>query len=63
VIGRTPASNSFKAISIGFRLINAIVDELIHHENPTAIYTYRGHYNSSNAKLDSAALSISKKIL
>ena len=51
-----------RAISMGIRLIDAIVDELCRHEELTAIYTYKALYNTTNAKLDKAAHSIAKLI-
>lgn len=54
-IGRFP-----KAISIGIRLIDGIVDELCRHEELTAIYSYKALYNTTNAKLDKAAHSIAR---
>lgn len=56
-IGRFP-----RAVSIGIRLIDAVVDELFRHEDPSAIFTYRGLYNSVNASLDRMALLIAKKV-
>ncbi len=51
-----------RAISLGIRLVDAIVDELHRHEEPSAIYTYRGLYNSVNISLDRASLAVAKKI-
>ena len=51
-----------RAISIGNRLLDAIVNELFRHEEPSAIYTYRGLYNSVNNSLDRISLTIAKKI-
>lgn len=51
-----------KAISIGTRLLDAIVDELFRHEEPSAIYSYRGLYNSANVNLDRTAMLIAKRI-
>ena len=51
-----------RAVSIGMRLIDSIIDELPHHEDPSVIFTYRGHYNSVNTNLDRASLFIAKKI-
>jgi epoxyqueuosine reductase QueG len=51
-----------RAVSIGIRLLDAIVDELYRHEDPSAIYTYRGLYNSVNSSLDMVSLAIAKKI-
>jgi len=50
-----------RAISIGIRLLDAVVDELYRHEEPTTIYSYRALYNSVNSSLDRATLLIAKK--
>lgn len=50
-----------RAISIGIRLPDAVVDELYRHEEPSAIFSYRALYNSANSALDMAALVIAKK--
>jgi len=51
-----------RAISIGMRLLDAIVDELYRHEDLSAVHTYRGLYNSVNANLDRVALLISERV-
>jgi len=51
-----------RAVSIGIRLLDAVVDELYRHEDLSVIFTYRGLYNSVNANLDRAALLIAKKV-
>jgi epoxyqueuosine reductase QueG len=51
-----------RAISIGTRLLDPVVDELHQHENRSVIYGYRALYNSVNANLDRAALLLAKKI-
>jgi epoxyqueuosine reductase len=51
-----------RAVSIGIRLLDAIVDELYRHEDPAAIYTYTALYNSVNSLLDHIALSSAKRI-
>jgi len=51
-----------RSISIGIRLLDSVVDQLHHHEEPSAIYSYRGLYNSANANLDRASLLIAKRI-
>lgn len=55
-------SNYPKAISIGIRLIDGIVNELYRHEELTALYTYKALYNTTNAKLDKTAHSIARFI-
>jgi len=51
-----------RAISIGMRLLDAVVDELKMHEEPSVLFAYRGLYNSVNANLDRAALLIARKV-
>ncbi len=51
-----------RGISIGVRLLDAVVDELHCHEDPTVVFTYRGLYNTVNSRLDQVALSLSKRI-
>jgi len=51
-----------RAVSIGVRLLDAVVDELYRHETLSVIFTYRGLYNSVNATLDRAALLLAKEI-
>ena len=51
-----------RAVSVGVRLLDAIVDELFRHEEPSAIFTYRALYNSANARLDAITLLMAKKI-
>lgn len=50
------------SISIGIRLVDAVVDELTRHEDPTVIFTYRSLYNTVNTSLDQATLYIAKTI-
>jgi len=51
-----------RAISLGSRLLDPIVNELYRHDDRAAIFTYRSHYNAINTRLDQASLSLSKKI-
>jgi epoxyqueuosine reductase QueG len=51
-----------RSISLGIRLLDSVVNQLYRHEEPSAIYSYRGLYNSANANLDRATLLVSKKI-
>jgi epoxyqueuosine reductase QueG len=60
--GGEPISGFPISISLGIRLLDPVVDQLYRHEEPSAIYSYRGLYNSANANLDRAALLIAKKI-
>lgn len=50
------------AVSLGMRLIDAVVDELHLHESPSAIFSYRGLYNSVNQNLDRASLLIARRL-
>ena len=50
-----------RGISVGIRLLDAVVDELFRHQEPPVIYSYRGLYTSVNANLDRAALLVAKK--
>jgi epoxyqueuosine reductase QueG len=56
-IARFPTS-----VSIGIRLLDSVVDQLFRHEEPSAIFSYRGVYNSANANLDRTIFLIAKKI-
>lgn len=51
-----------RAICIGIRLLDGVVDELWRHEEPSAIFTYRGLYDSVNSALCLDAMLIAKKI-
>ena len=51
-----------KGISIGIRLVDAVIDELYRHDEPSPIYSYRGLYNSVNSDLDRVTLAIAKRI-
>ena len=51
-----------RAISIGIRLLDAVVDELPRHEDPAVIFTYRAHWNSVNSRLDHIALMLAKRV-
>ena len=51
-----------RAISIGMRLLDPVVDELYRHEEPSVLYSYKGLYNSVNSSLDQATLLIAKRI-
>lgn len=50
------------AISIGIRLSDAIVDSLHRHRDPAVIFTYRGHYNAVNSRLDQIALTLALEL-
>ena len=51
-----------RAISFAIRLVDGIVNELFRHEDPVAIHTYRGLYNTVNRRLDRISLMIAKRI-
>jgi epoxyqueuosine reductase QueG len=60
--GGEPITKYPLAISLGMRLLDPVVDELYRHEEPSALYSYRGLYNSVNANLDRVALLLARKI-
>jgi len=52
-----------RAISIGMRLLDAVVDQLRLHENLSAIFTYQFHvYQAVNPLLNEIALGVSKRL-
>jgi len=51
-----------RAISIGIRLLDAVVDELLKHKDAAVILSYFGLYNSANLRLDQISLLLSKEI-
>jgi epoxyqueuosine reductase len=51
-----------RAISIGVRLLDAVVNELYRHEDPAVIYTYTALYNSVNSHLDHVNLLLAERI-
>ena len=51
-----------KGVSIGIRLLDAVVDELFRHDDPAAIFTYRTLYDSVNSRLDQIALLLAKRV-
>lgn len=51
-----------RAISLGVRLIDDVVDQLINHQDLATIASYRGVYDSANSALDRAALMVAKMI-
>jgi epoxyqueuosine reductase len=51
-----------KAISVGVRLLDAIIDELDRHEDRAVIFTYKRLYNSVNSRLDHIGLSLARRI-
>jgi epoxyqueuosine reductase len=51
-----------RAISIGIRLLGAVVDELYRREDPAVTHTYTALYNSVNSRLDQVGLLLAKRI-
>ena len=51
-----------RSISLGIRLLDAVVNELHRHKDPAVIFTYRALYNSVNSRLDHIALLLAKTI-
>jgi epoxyqueuosine reductase QueG len=51
-----------KAVSLGIRLIDDVIDQLHNHNNLVTIASYRGVYDAVNQALDRAALMMAKKI-
>ena len=51
-----------RAISLGVRLIDDVIDQLINHQDIVTIASYRGVYDAANSTLDRAALLIAKKV-
>ena len=51
-----------RAISIGIRLSDAVVDELYRRHDPAVTYTYTALYNSVNSRLDHIGLLLAKRI-
>jgi len=51
-----------RAVSLGMRLLDDVVDQLVNHGDLVTISTYRGLYMAVNAALDRAALLVAKRI-
>jgi len=51
-----------RSLSLGVRLMDDVVDELIHHDSLVAIATYRSMYITVNSTLDRIAFLVAKKI-
>ena len=51
-----------RAISIGVRLLDSVVDELYRHKDLAGILAYRNHYFTVNSRLEHIALLLAKKI-
>jgi epoxyqueuosine reductase len=51
-----------RAVSLGVRLVDDVVDQLRDHQDLVAISTYRGLYTAVNSTLDRAALMVAKRV-
>lgn len=51
-----------RAVSLGVRLIDDVIDQLYNHQDIVTIASYRGVYDAANTTLDRAALLVAKKI-
>lgn len=51
-----------RAVTLGMGLLDAVVDELYRHEEPSALFSYRGIYDTANENLNRAGLLVAKKI-
>jgi len=51
-----------RAVSLGVRLVDDVVDQLHDHQNLAAISTYRGLYAAVNSALDRVALMVAKRV-
>jgi epoxyqueuosine reductase len=51
-----------RAVSFGVDLVDGTVDELPRHEDPVAIRTYKGLYDTVNRRLEQIALSVAGRI-
>jgi epoxyqueuosine reductase len=51
-----------RAVSLGIRLLDDVIDQLKNHGDPVTISTYRGLYTAVNSALDRASLLVAKKI-
>ena len=51
-----------RAVTLGIRLLDDVVDQLKNHGDPVTISTYRGLYTAVNSALDRAALLVAKRI-
>jgi epoxyqueuosine reductase len=60
--GGKHAASFPRAISLGVRLLDSVIDQLFNHNDQGTISIYRGLYLTVNAALDRAAFLVSKKI-
>lgn len=51
-----------RAVSLGVRLIDDVIDQLHNHQDIIPIASYRGVYDAANMTLDRATLQVAKKI-
>lgn len=51
-----------RAISLGVRLVDDVVDQLHDHQDLVTISSYRGLYTAVNSALDRAALMVAKRV-
>ena len=51
-----------RAISLGVRLVDEVVDQLHNHQDLVTISSYRGLYTAVNSALDRAALMVAKRV-
>ena len=51
-----------RAVSLGVRLIDDVIDQLYNHQDIVTISSYRGVYDAANMTLDRAVLLVAKKI-
>lgn len=51
-----------RAISLGMRLLNDVIDELHRHNDAPTLATYRGLYTAVNSALDRALLMLGKRV-
>ena len=51
-----------RAVSFGVDLVDGTVDELSRHEDPVAIRTYKGLYDTVNRRLEQIALAVAKRV-
>ena len=51
-----------RAVSLGLRLVDDVIDELHNHQDLAVLSTYRVLYNTVNNTLDHATLMVAKKI-
>jgi len=51
-----------RAISVGIRLLDSVVDKLCHHEDPFVVYAYTNLYTAINARLNDITLLAAKRL-